>query len=174
MVEKDVGARRGRKTLVSLIYISATVYAHAYGWGGDRNIQSIKAQMVMINGFNSFLCFHPLPPIFYIRIFSPSHTQDLRIPLAASSHIQNNDFRFSVLNIAVQRLAMLLRLRSRELSSTQRSQISSLRSSSQTAQLSRNFHNSSRQTLKIEAEILAEILRTSTIFANRVVRIVSA
>lgn len=44
MVEKDVGARRGRKTLVSLIYISAAVCVCAVtGGGGDRNIQSIKA-----------------------------------------------------------------------------------------------------------------------------------
>ena len=27
--------------------------------------------MVMINGFNSFLCFPPFPPTFSIRIFSP-------------------------------------------------------------------------------------------------------
>lgn len=46
MVEKDVGARRGRKTLVSLIYISTAVCVCALtdgGGGGDRNIQSIKA-----------------------------------------------------------------------------------------------------------------------------------
>jgi hypothetical protein len=36
MVEKDVGARRGRKTLVSLIYISAAVYVRAYGPGGQK------------------------------------------------------------------------------------------------------------------------------------------
>jgi hypothetical protein len=28
--------------------------------------------MVMINGFNSFLCFPPFHPTFYIRFFSPS------------------------------------------------------------------------------------------------------
>ena len=37
MVEKDVGARRGRKTLVELIYISAAVCARLRvgggGWG---------------------------------------------------------------------------------------------------------------------------------------------
>jgi len=38
MVEKDVGARRGRKTLVSLIYISAAVCMCALkgGGGGGR------------------------------------------------------------------------------------------------------------------------------------------
>jgi len=34
MVEKDVGARRGRKTLVSLIYISAAVCMCALTGGG--------------------------------------------------------------------------------------------------------------------------------------------
>ena len=33
--------------------------------------------------------------------FRPNVVQDLRIPLAASSHNQNIDFRFTVLNIAV-------------------------------------------------------------------------
>jgi hypothetical protein len=57
--------------------------------------------MVMINGFNSLLCFPPFPPGSISESFRLPSIQDLRLPLAASAHIQNIDFHFNVLNIAV-------------------------------------------------------------------------
>lgn len=43
MVEKEVGARRGRKTLVPLIYISAAVCMCALKVGGGGGTEIYKA-----------------------------------------------------------------------------------------------------------------------------------